>query len=182
MATLLALHVTTAPFVRVEVVDGFREVVAFFEKEAPDERIFYDGRHNGVFSFYLRAGDPDFRRGVVLGSKLLYATGILPELLLTERVSSPAEVVEVLRTECGCRWVALESREASDRIAAAKYLRQAAKGAEFQLVRSFPIVGPLESRVDVYRFLPPIEKPDELVLPFPILGQGTIFRVKPIER
>ena len=182
MATLLALHVTTAPFVRVDLVDGFREVVAFVEKEAPDERIFYDGRHNGVFSFYMRAGDPDFRRGVVLGSKLLYATGIVPESFLTERVSSPAEVVEVLRTECGCRWLALESREASDRIAAAKYLRQAVKGLEFQLVRSFPIVAPLESRVDVYRFLLPIEKPDELDLPFPILGKGTIFRVTPIER
>ncbi len=182
MAALLALHVATAPLVRMEVVDGFREVVAFFEKEAPDERIFYDGRYNGVFSFYMRAGDPDFRRGVVLGSKLLYATGIMPESFLTERVSSPAEVVEVLRKECGCRWVSLESREASDRIAAAKFLRQAVKGPEFQLVRSFSVVAPLETRVDVYRFLPPIEKPDELELPFPILGEGTIFRVTPLER
>ena len=182
MATVLALHVTSASLVRVPVVDGFRAVVAFFENEAPDERIFYDGYYNGVFSFYLRAGDPDFRRGVVLGSKLLYATAISPNLLLTERVLSPAGVVQALRTECGCRWLAVERKALSDRIAAAKYLRQAVTGAEFQLVRSFPIVAPLETQIDVYRFLLPIEKPDELVLPFPILGKGTVFRGTPIER
>jgi len=103
-------------------------------------------------------------------------------LLLTERVLSPAGVVQALRTECGCRWLAVERKALSDRIAAAKYLRQAVTGAEFQLVRSFPIVAPLETQIDVYRFLLPIEKPDELVLPFPILGKGTVFRGAPIER
>jgi hypothetical protein len=60
--------------------------------------------------------------------------------------------------------------------------QQAVRGAEFQLVKSFPIVAPSETQIDVYRFLLPIEKPDNRVLPFPILGKGTVFRGTPIER
>jgi hypothetical protein len=182
MAALLALHASTAPLVRVPVVEGFQEVVAFFEREAPNERIFYDGSYNGVFSLYMRARDPDFRRGVVLGNKLLYASAIYSGWRLTERVSSPAEVVDVLRRECGCQWLAIERWKDADRIAAARYLRQAVTGPEFQFVKSFPIVAHGVTQVDVYRFLLPAEKPDELELPFPILGEGVKFRAKPIER
>lgn len=185
IAVLLAFHVSTvwmSPLVRVPVVEGFQEVVAFFEREAPKERIFYDGFHNGVFSFYMRAKDPEFRRGVVLGNKLLYASAIYLNSRLTERISSPAEVVEVLRTECGCQWLAIERSEGSDQIAAAKYLRQAVAGPEFQFVKSFPILAHGTTQVDVYRFLLSAQKPDELELPFPILGEGVKFRAKPIER
>jgi hypothetical protein len=181
-AALLAFHVSTSAFVWVPVVKGVREVVAFFEREAPKERIFYDGLYNGVFSFYMRANDPDFRQGVVLGSKLLYSSAIFVFWHRTERVSSPAEVIDVLRGECGCQWLALERGEGSNQIAAAKYLRQAVTGPEFQFVKSFPIVAPYVTHVDVYRFLLPVEKPHELELPFPILGDGVKFRAKPIER
>ncbi len=182
MAGLLSIHVSMAPSVRVPLIDGFQQVAAFFEKEAPNERIFYDGRYDGLFSFYLRAGDQQFKRGVVLGGKLLYASAIFSHRKLIERVSSRAEVVEVLRTKCGCRWLAIERGKDSNRIAAARYLRQAVTGSEFQFVRSFPIVSRQATHVDVYRFLLPIEKPAELELPFPILGDGVMFRVKPLER
>jgi hypothetical protein len=182
IAALLAPHVSTAALVYVPVVKGFQEVVAFFEREAPEERIFYDGFHSGVFTFYMRAKDPGLRRGVVRGSKLLYASAIDTHWRLIERVSSPAEVVDVFRTECGCTWLAIERWEDSDQIAAAKYLRQAVTGPEFQFVKSFPIMAPGVTQVDVYRFLLPAEKPDELELPFPILGEGVKLRAKPIER
>jgi len=183
MALLLLFHLSQAPFVKVPTVDGFQEVVAFLERVAPEEIIFYDGNFDGVLTFYLRAGDQYFKRGVVLGSKLLYANTIFARWRLTERVSSPAGVVQALRKEGGCKWVAIERHGVADRVPAARFLRQAATGPEFELVKSFPIrTRNNKTWVDVYRFLPPVEKPDKVDLPFPGLGKDAVFRVKPIEK
>jgi 4-amino-4-deoxy-L-arabinose transferase-like glycosyltransferase len=182
MAAFLGFHIWAAPLVQVFRVEGFQEVVAFLESVAPHERVFYDGNFDGIFSFYVRARDKDYGRGVVLGSKLLYASSLFPRLNLIERISSPAEVVEVLRKEGGCRWVAIERWGVSDRVPAARLLRQASAGPEFELVKSFRIMAHRMTWVDVYRFLPSVEKSDELNLRFPGLGKGVLFRVKPIEK
>ncbi|HLA82204.1 MAG TPA: hypothetical protein VJP78_11410, partial [Thermoleophilia bacterium] len=130
-------------------------------------------------SFYLRAGDRDFDRGVVLASKLLYVTKIMFNQF--DRVSSASEVVEVLRKECGCTLLAIETSDVPDRILAVKHLREALRGKEFQLVNSFSITDRRATRIDVYRFLIPIESPDQLDLRLPALGKGTTFRVKPLK-
>lgn len=62
----------------VPVVSGYGELVSFLERVAPDEPVFYDGYHDGIFTFYVRAGDDRFQRRVVLSSKLLYASAIVP--------------------------------------------------------------------------------------------------------
>jgi hypothetical protein len=67
-------------------------------------------------------------------------------------------------------------------VAAIGYLRQALRGPEFERVASFPIDSQRTRAVDVYRVLMPIEVPETLELPFPILGEGTSFRARPIER
>ncbi len=181
MAAILMIHVSTAPRIWVSRVSGFQEVVAFFEKEAPGERIFYDGNYNGNFSFYMLSKDRHFKRGVVLGHKLLYASTITPTFNLVERVSSPNEVIEVLRKEGGCKWVAIERWGVSDQVAAARLLRQASAGPEFEFVRAFPIMARRVTWVDVYRFLPPIEKKDDIDLRFPGFGKDVVFQAKPIE-
>ena len=181
IVSLIGFHVLRAPAVHVPMATGFREVVAFLKENAPDERVFYDGQYVGPFTFYVRAEDPGFKRGVVRGDKLLYASAILPRWRLMERISSPAEAVEAIRTRCGCRWLAIENGEDPDSIDAARYLRQAVAGPEFQLVKSFPVDAPPATRVDVYRFLPAAESPEEIELPFPVLGEGTILRARPLE-
>jgi hypothetical protein len=191
LAATLGLHLWAAPRVLVPAASGFQEVVAFLKDNAPDARIFYDGLYNGIFSFYLRAGDPEFKRGVVLGSKLLYASSIDPRWHLTERVSSPSDVVEVLQKECGCPFVIVENPVDLYRgpINAVMYLRDAVKGPEFELVKSFPlhIVEPPHAgvhdddvRLDVYRLRVPFDTPSDLEFRFPILGDGAVFRAKPI--
>src|SRR5438105_4658333 len=99
---VLALHIGLAATVSVPRVSGFREIVRFVGEVAPSERVFYDGFYNGVFSFYALAADTGFRRGVVLGNKLLYSTKIF------EIASSPANVRESLRFRCGCRILVVE--------------------------------------------------------------------------
>jgi 4-amino-4-deoxy-L-arabinose transferase-like glycosyltransferase len=189
MACVLVFHVWMAPHV-LPVVEGMQEVVAFLEEKGRDERLFYDGHYNGMFSFYVRARDPDFRRGVVRGDKLLYPSAMNPGWYLTERVSSAADVVTVLQRECGCRWLALERRNdlGTEQIRAPQYLRKAVAGPEFKLVKSFPLHvvmrsegTPDDTQIDVYEFLAFIGLPLEYEFRMPILGGKTIIRGKPID-
>jgi hypothetical protein len=181
LVVLLGVQVGLAAQVRIPSADGFGEVARFLEQVAPDEPVFYDGHFDGAFTFHVQANDPGYRRRVVRGSKLLYASALNPGYRLREYATSPEEVVEVLRTRGGCRWLAVEVGEAAEQLAPALRLREALKGPEFELVRSFP-VAPRRwvERVDVYRLLGPVERVDEVDLPFPTLGEGAVFRVRPI--
>lgn len=179
---LTAGHLWSASLVRVPRLDGFKDVVAYFKDVAPEEMIFYDGVYDGVFSLYMRIGDPEFERGVILGDKLLYASAIFSNWRLQEYVSSPKDVVERLQAECGCRWLAIERNEASNQVAAARYLREAVRGPEFEFIRTFRLDAPMAVSVDVYRFLLPVKPRDHIELSFPSLGDGKRFRVKPIQR
>jgi hypothetical protein len=167
--------------VRVPSADGFRQVARFLEEVAPDEPVFYDGSFDGTFTFHVQANDPGYRRRVVLGSKLLYAYAQVPGWRLREYATTPEEVVQRLQTRGGCRWLAIEVEKAAQQMAPARLLRETVKGPEFELVRSFPITaGAGVERVDVYRLLVPVEPVCEVDLPFPILGEGVSYRVRPI--
>src|SRR5262249_23909971 len=54
----------------IPCVNDFNQVVAFVERVAPAEPVVYDGCHDGVFIFLVQAGDPDYRRQVVLGNQV----------------------------------------------------------------------------------------------------------------
>jgi len=189
-AAVLAFHVWMVPGLNVPIVVGMPQVVTFVEEAAPGGMILYDGHYNGIFAFYLRSHDPEFRRGVIRGDKLFYPSAIDAGKYLTERVSSPADVVNVLQKECGCRWLALERQSAlgTEQIRAPQYLRQAVAGPEFKLVKSFPLHvvmrtdgTPDDTQIDVYEFLAFIGVPVEYELRMPILGKKTIIRGKPID-
>jgi hypothetical protein len=182
LAVLIGVHLAAAPLVPVPAVRGMRQVVAFIERKAPDQRIFYEGKFDGLFSFYIRAGDHRQKQSVTLGDKLLYAAAWYSSLGMVKMVASPHDVVEAFRTRCGCRWLVVESRWENDEPAPDRYLRQALRGPEFALVRSFPFHGPapLPTHVDVYRFLPPIATPPRQELRFPILGSDKAYRVTPL--
>jgi hypothetical protein len=182
LLVLIGAHLLMAPRVHVPAIHGMRQVVAFIEQEAPGQRIFYEGKYDGVFSFYIRAGDHKMAQSVTLGSKLLYATAMDPSLELVKIATSPRDVVDAFRSRCGCRWLVVESPWENKEPAPDRYLRQALRGSEFKLVRSFPFHRPRPGPgyIDVYRFLPPIETPQQQKLRFPILGNGKVYRVAPI--
>lgn len=168
--------------VPVPGVEGFQQVVNYVEQVAPDEPVFYDGYHHGVFVFYLRAGDPDCRRRVVLGSKLLYATAVGSRHHYQEFVFSSADVVETLSARSGCRWLVIENGDPADDLPAQRRLRDALHGPEFELVRRFPVRARKVSHIDVYRLLASVESPAEIEMPFPALGKQVRYTVRPIER
>jgi 4-amino-4-deoxy-L-arabinose transferase-like glycosyltransferase len=185
IAVLFIGQAWLASKVSVLSVSGYKQLVGFLEKNAPDEPVFYDGKNHGIFTFYVRAGDPDYRRRVVLGRKLLYAESLYyrPK----DFVSSPQDVVDLLRTRGGCQWVVVNEHPDNERSEAPWHLRKAVKGPQFELVKSFPITkkrawGVKKSRIDVYRFLYPIEQVDEVDMPLFSLGEGVRIRIKPIQR
>jgi 4-amino-4-deoxy-L-arabinose transferase-like glycosyltransferase len=188
LVALAALFISQAWFaskVSVPSLSGYKQLVAFLETVAPDEPIFYDGKHYAAFTFYVQARDPDYRRRVVLGRKLLYAES--PNGNTQEFVLSPQDVVEVLRKRGGCRWMAVADHPDAPQITAPWHLRKAIKGPQFELVKSLPIIrmqktGVERTSVCVYRFLVPIERADEIDMPFFSLGENVRCRIKPIKR
>jgi 4-amino-4-deoxy-L-arabinose transferase-like glycosyltransferase len=172
--------------VHVRYVFGYEQLVEFMEKIAPEESIFYDGRRYAMFTFHVQARDPNYRRRVVLGRKLIYAENQYssPE----EFVSSSQDVIEVLQKKGGCQWLIVADHPDDPQIAAAWYLREAVKEPQFELVKSFLIdritIEGVEdiSNISVYRFLSPINRVDMVDMPLFSLGEGVYRKVKPIQR
>jgi hypothetical protein len=182
MVALIALQGWTALRLHFPAVDGFAAVARFVVREAPTERVLYEGRHDGTFTFYLRAADPEFRRGVVRASKLLYASAVLPKLHLQQRVASVTDVLRTLENDCGCGWIVIERAQRADEIDAIRLLRETLQGPQFRLVRSFEVHADSTTHVDVYEFLAPFRTPDEMILPFPMLGDDVVYHARPITR
>jgi hypothetical protein len=183
LGVLIGLNLLAAPKVPVHALRGMEEIVAFVEQAAPDQRVFYEGKFDGAFSFYTRAHDQNLKRSVTLDSKLLYATAMDPSIGVVQIVASPQDVIEAFRVRFGCRWLVIESERGGNEVAGVQYLRKALAGPEFELVWSFPFEAPqpAPARVDVYRFKPAIEMPKEQELQFPILGDKNVYRIKPVE-
>jgi len=160
-------------------VRNFAEIVAFFDRVAPGEPLFYDGKYDGVFIFYVRATDAAHRRRVVRGDKLLYVVPLNRSMEPREFVTSRRDVVKALRTRSGCRWLAVEEGSGADLPRAARLLREAVRGPEFRLVRSVPIREDTDERVDIYRMLVPVEPDPSMIIPLPMAGEGFKYEVRP---
>jgi hypothetical protein len=181
---VVGYHLAAAPSIPVPRVAGFKELAQFVQETASGEHVFYDGNYNGVFTFYLRVGDPQFRRGVILGSKLLYATRIEPRFGSIERVASTADVIDRLRGRCGCRLLVVERQVATGMAAlrAPFLLRQALLDEGLRLVRSFSVGTGDVTEVDVYEAPGWAGAPALVELPFPSIGAGVRYEAKPVER
>ena len=166
-----------------QVFAGFGEVAAYLRAHATHEAVLYSGRYDGNFGFYVRALDPGFERRVVLSSKLLYRSeqGADFRWAETSNVASAADVVALMQRQSGCRWVAVEIGPDFLLTAADRLLRQALEGPEFERVQSFPLTAGAVVRVDLYRFLLPVEQvPVDLV--FPSFSARVFRAVEPIAR
>lgn len=73
IAGLLIGQAWLASKIFVSSVSGYKQLVGYLQKISPDEPVFYDGQGYQIFTFCVRAGDPDYCRRGVLGKKLLYA-------------------------------------------------------------------------------------------------------------
>jgi hypothetical protein len=146
--------------------------------------VLYDGAHDGTFGFYLRAQDPGYASRMVRADKLLFQYGPTTtfEWVEASRVTTPEDVLRLVRQACGCRWVAIEVSARRPTVAARLLLRDAMTRSDVQLVRSFPIAGAGERRVDLYRIAGDVDAGVAQELTFPAFSDRVFRDVRPIAR
>ena len=183
LAAGLAAGFWSAARVQVPQVSGFREIATYLQEQAPRDAVLYDGQYDGLFGFYVRASDPHFERRVALGSKLLYQDGPASTFTPVQKsnVASTQDVVNLLRTRSGCRWVAIEVTRNPGSIGR-RLLREAVARPEFELIRSFPITGAGERRVDLYRSVIAVDPIAAVDLGFPSFTNREFLHIVPITR
>jgi hypothetical protein len=150
----------------------FRELAAFMKDLAPEDPVLYGGVHDGVFTFYIQADDPEYKRRVVL-----------PNNVLADAKNSQ-EAVELLRKQGGCHWLLIEKsslalwRYKDEQLM--RVLRETVAKPEFRVVCSYPIGSHNVDSVDIIQFLLPIEKP--ATTPIRYSAEHIDVSVAPIER
>jgi hypothetical protein len=184
LAASLAVGLWSAARIQVPQVSGFREIADYLRERAPADAVLYDGPYDGLFGFHVRASDPNFERRFVLGNKLLYESGPTKTFKWVQKsnVSSTDDVVNLLRTRSGCRWIAIEVDDRPVEALGRRLLLGAVERSEFELVRSFPISGAGNRRVDLYRVVGDIDPVTTVDLSFPSLTNREFLHITPIVR
>jgi hypothetical protein len=184
LAAGLATGVWSATLTDVPHVSGFREIATFLQERAPSDAVLYDGEYDGLFGFYLRAQDPTFRQRLALADPMLFHYGPTTtfEWRQQSNVTSTDDVVSLLRTRLGCRWVAIEVVPRPSPALGSRLLRQAVERSEFELVRTFPVTGAGDRRVDLYRVVADVNPVAALDLSFPSLSNREFRHIVPIAR
>ncbi len=179
---LLGLTTTAALRTRVMRVAGIDAVARYLRDHGPDDAVLYSGIYDGVFGFYVRAFDPGYARRVVFSGRLLYEyrQGVDFTWTETPHVASADDVVRLMRTASGCRWVAVEVGGEGLLSATEHWLRQALAGPAFEHVQSFPVTGRPVTRIDLYRFTLPVDPAPPLDLAFPSFSSRVFRGVEPI--
>ena len=152
-------------------------------QRAPTDAVIYDGRHDGLFGFYMRALDPPSNVGWSERTSSLYerAPSTTFKRVETSNIASPADVVRLVRDKSGCQWIAFEVGPELDSAKSRAILREALTRSEFELVGSFPIQGRRGRRIDLYRVMVPVTPITTVDLEFPAFNNRT-FSVTPIAR
>jgi 4-amino-4-deoxy-L-arabinose transferase-like glycosyltransferase len=184
LAAGLAAGFWSAARVQVPRVSGFREVAAYLRQHAPRDAVLFDGTYGAVFAFYVRAFDPQFERRVMAGNKLLYEFGPTDTFAWkqTSKVASTDDVVNILRTKSGCRWIALAVEPRPTWLVGRRLLQTAVARPEFELVQSFPTSGAGGRRIDLYRIVEPVDPVDTVDLQFPSFNNREFRHIVPITR
>jgi hypothetical protein len=184
LVSMLGLATLGAVQTRVPGVSGVDDVARYLEANGPTDAVVYSGIYDGVFSFYVRALDPEFDRRVVLSNKLLYRYEMGRDFHWAETpfVESEADVVALIRAQSGCTWVAVEALPDGRLTASERLLREALAGPEFEHVASFPVVTPVVKRIDLYRVRGPVEPVHAVDLSFPSFSDRVFQGVVPVER
>ncbi|MGH9383460.1 MAG: hypothetical protein ACRD2N_04135 [Vicinamibacterales bacterium] len=158
---------------RFPIVSGFETVAAFLRQQGAKDAVLYAGQYDGVFGFYLRASDPMLEQRLVLYRKLLESR--------PSGRTTPADVVTLIQSRCGCQWVAIEVAEGDRSGPSMSALRGALVGPEFELVSSFSVEAFEVQRVELYRVTMAVEPIRAFDLTFPLFSDRVFRNVSPID-
>lgn len=139
--------------VEVPVVMGFESAATYLAQQGPHDTVMYDGRHEAVFGFHLRAADPARQRRLVLAEQVFNRRSQDRDFTRRNQAlaETPEEVRKAWRESSGARWVLVEIRDESKLSATSRDLRTVLAGPDFEHVASFPLRTPATIRLDLYR-------------------------------
>lgn len=179
---IVGTAVRSATTVQVPSVSGFRQAAEYLRSQGPADTVLYSGYHDGVFGFYLRAGDPGFDQRMVLAHKLLarYEQNDIFVWKETPFIQNAADIAPLLQQSCGCRWIAVETVTSAPLPMVERLLRDALSGPSFQHERSFPLVSEISAQLDIYRFLLPVDSVTSVDLMFPSFSNRVFRDVRPL--
>ena len=167
----------------VKHLTGIEAVARYLRANGPADAVLYSGTNDGVFAFYVRAMDPGFERRVALSGRLLYQYRQVVDFnwVETPHVTTPSDVVTVMRTTSGCRWVAVEVGGEDLLAGSERVLRRALEGPEFERVQSFLVTGgrPV-TRIALYRFTQALEPAPPMDLVFSSFSSRAFRGIEPI--
>lgn len=154
--------------VEVPVVMGFESAATYLAQHGPQGTVMYDGRHEAVFGFHLRAADPGRQRRLVLAEQVLNQRSQDKDFTRRNQAlaQTPDEVRRAWHEVSGARWVLVEIRNESKLSSTSRDLRTVLAGPDFEFVASFPLRTPATVRLDLYR---------ARVEPQPVLGVDVRF-------
>jgi hypothetical protein len=185
IVVMFALGLVYARSIRVPRVTGFREAAEYLREVGPRDAVLYDGPRSQLFTFYVRMLDPAFERRVTEAGHLLYSYGpreTFTDWAQTSNVRTREDVVTMVRSRCGCQWVAIEEWSQSADVTGRRLLREAVVRPEFEFVRSFPVSGVAAREVRLYRLVDPAERVATIDLSFPSFSSRQFRGVTPITR
>jgi hypothetical protein len=141
---------------------GIEPVVRYVLAQPESDVIYYQGRLDGNFTFFVRKHDPE-KRHMVAREKQVVAARIFTGFGKRKILDTPEEFVELLQS-WGIRYAVIENKDPYEGIA---FVRAALQSDAFERVAFFPLEGNkphlLGKSVEVYRFKGELRRTDEPV-------------------
>jgi hypothetical protein len=154
---------------------GFQEAANLAVEAAAGPVIFIDAYNNGYFTFFVRAADPERRKFVVRGDKVLSSSAVDTSTWVETHVDGRAEIRNLL-DRLGVEVLVLEERNYMD-LPVHDTLRELVKTEDFELLAAIPIDSTLRryegQSLFVYRYLDAKRDAtsEGLTLRLPIIGK-----------
>lgn len=144
-------------------LSGVEAAARFISEQSDADLVYYQGHLNGNFIFYMRKYDPEKKR-MIARDKQVRATRIVDQFGSWQILSTPEQVLELFRT-WGIRYAAVQDRDYEPGL---EPVRLALATPSFQLIAQFRITSTVpeanNQRIDVYRYLGPMERSKEPVV------------------
>ena len=175
-SSALALWLVVLGFVRPRpIAGGAREAARYLVSQPDSDIIYYQGRLNGDFIFFVRKFDPQKMHMVVRDKQIVGRTDA-PAIETIDTVTTEEQVVNFFET-WGIRYAAVEDPDLFSSFAP---VHRVFNSSKFELVNTFPVYSNspdvLARKIEIFRFRGELRRSEENVaIPVQTIGRSIQF-------
>jgi Dolichyl-phosphate-mannose-protein mannosyltransferase len=172
----LALWLVVLGFVRPRpIAGGAREAARYLVSQSDSDIIYYQGRLNGDFIFFVRKFDPQ-KMHMVVRDKQIVGRADGPAIETIDTVTTEEQVVTFFET-WGIRYAAVEDPDLFGSFAP---VHRVFNSSKFELVNTFPVYSNspdvLARKIEIFRFRGKLRRSEENVaIPIQTIGRSIQF-------